>query len=95
MNEQSKDMEEGKKRYCKKCQKEVKPIKDPKTLGKRTANFFGFILGVGSVYTYPKKCPDCGKVVRTKTQIIVAYLCVSIWVISIYIFAFYYLINEY
>jgi hypothetical protein len=87
-NKQNKDMEEVKKRYCKKCQKEVNPIKRAKTAGKRVANFFGFVLGVGPVYTYPKKCPYCGKVLRTKTQKICIIIFISFIVISGIIYYF-------
>jgi len=90
MNEQNKDMEEGKKRYCKKCQKEVKPIKEPKTLGKRTANFFAFFIGA-TAYTYPKKCPYCGKVLRTKTQ----NICAIIFVIMMVILGIFYFIIKF
>lgn len=66
--------------FCKKCGKEVVPHKEPKTTGKRTANFFAFFLGVGAVYTYPKRCPYCNKVLRTKTQKIVGIGCIVIWI---------------
>jgi len=91
MNEQNKDMEEGKKRYCKKCQKEVKPIKEPKTLGKRTANFFGIILLGESAYSFPKKCPYCGKVLRTKQQ----NICAIIFVIMMVILGIFYFIIKF
>ena len=67
--------------YCKKCGKEVIPIKDQKTPGKQVANFFAFFAGAGAAYTYPKRCPFCNKVLRTKTQKIVGLICVIIIVI--------------
>jgi uncharacterized OB-fold protein len=66
--------------FCKKCGKEVKPIKEQKTAGKRTANFFAFLIGAGAVYTYPKRCPYCNKVLRSKTQKTVGIICVIIWI---------------
>jgi len=53
-------MKEIKLKYCKRCKLEVKPIKTPKTAGKRIANFIGFIGGA-RVFSYPKRCPKCGK----------------------------------
>ena len=66
--------------FCKKCRKEVVPYKEQKTAGKRAVNFFAFIIGAGSVYTYPKRCPYCNKVLRTKTQKTVGIICVIIWI---------------
>lgn len=66
--------------FCKKCGKEVIPIKEQKTAGKRAANFFAFFLGGGAVYTYPKRCPYCNKILRTKTQKTVGIICLIIWI---------------
>ena len=60
--------------YCKKCEKEVIPIKDPKTLGKRVTNAIFAIFAIfagGAAYTYPKRCPFCNKILRTKKENIV------------------------
>ncbi len=47
-------------KYCKRCKVEVMPIKTRKTAGKRIANFIGY-LTIGGIFTYPKRCPNCGK----------------------------------
>ncbi|NVM19897.1 MAG: hypothetical protein HWN80_19510 [Candidatus Lokiarchaeota archaeon] len=69
------------KRFCKKCGQEVVPYKEQKTPGKRAANFFAFFIGGGPVYTYPKRCPYCNKILRTKTQKIVLITFIIIWII--------------
>ena len=82
--------EVGKKIYCNRCQAEVQPIKESKTLAKRFVNFLSYIVPVyyiGPVYTYPRRCPNCGKVLRTKGQIISGIMCIAIVLtISIIIF---------
>ena len=79
--------EVGKKRYCNKCQAEVQPIKESRTLGKMFGNFLSAILFLGYTYTYPRKCPNCGKVLRTRGQIISGIMCITIViVISMIIF---------
>lgn len=79
--------EVGKKRYCNKCHAEVQPIKETKTLRKSFVNFLGAILFLGYTYTYPRKCPNCGKVLRTRGQIISGIMCITIViVISMIIF---------
>ncbi len=81
MNEQNSDIRKVKRRYCKKCGKEVMAIKEPKTPGKQVANFFAIITFGGQVYSYPKRCPDCGEATRaTKSQRILAGLCCIIWI---------------
>jgi len=79
--------EVGEKRYCNKCHVEVQPIKESKTLGKSFVNFFSSILFYGYVYNYPRRCPNCGKVLRTRGQTISGILCLTIvFAISIIIF---------
>ncbi|MFX1269279.1 MAG: hypothetical protein ACFFAK_15065 [Promethearchaeota archaeon] len=79
--------EVGKKRYCNKCQAEIQPIKESKTLAKSFVNFLSSILFYGPVYMYPRRCPNCGKVLRTKGQIISGIMCIAIVLtISIIIF---------
>jgi hypothetical protein len=79
--------EVGKKRYCNKCQAEVQPIKELKTLGKRFVNFLSSILFRGYAYTYPRRCPNCGKVLRTRKQTISGIIYITIvFAISIIIF---------
>ena len=73
------------KMFCKKCGKEVLPYKEQKTAGKRTANFFTFLIG-GEVYTYPKRCPYCNKVLRTKTQKICVIILITVAIIGISLF---------
>ncbi|MFX0026849.1 MAG: hypothetical protein ACFE8M_10570 [Candidatus Hermodarchaeota archaeon] len=70
--------EVGKKRYCNKCQAEIQPIKESKTLAKSFVNFLSYILFRGTVYNYPRRCPNCGKVLRTKGQIISGIICIAI-----------------
>ncbi|MFX0135194.1 MAG: hypothetical protein ACFFDN_16240 [Candidatus Hodarchaeota archaeon] len=73
--------EKKKKMYCKKCNKMVEPVKPRRTLGKSTVNFITAVLTQGgTVYTYQKKCPYCGKAIRTKAQKIAGLICV-IWII--------------
>jgi predicted RNA-binding Zn-ribbon protein involved in translation (DUF1610 family) len=77
--------EETKMRYCKRCDAEVKPIRDPKTSGKRAWNVLAAILGaftgnwLGFSYLY--KCPNCGKVLRTRGQKNVGLICIGIYVV--------------
>ena len=79
--------EVGKVRYCKNCQAEVQPIRELKTLGMRFVNFLSYIFFYGPWYTYPRRCPNCGKVLRTRGQIISGIMCITIVVaISIIIF---------
>ncbi len=73
------------RRYCKKCGKEVMAVKDQKIPGKQVANFFAFFLG-SVAYTYPKRCPYCGKATRAiKSHRIAALIILIIWVIVIII----------
>jgi len=79
--------EVGEKRYCNNCQAEVQPIKESRTLGKMFANFLSAILFLGYTSSYPRKCPNCGKVLRTRGQIISGIMCIIIViVISMIIF---------
>ncbi|MFX1452939.1 MAG: hypothetical protein ACFFCM_19035 [Promethearchaeota archaeon] len=79
--------EVGKVKYCTNCQAEVQPLKESRTLGKMVANFLSAILFRGYAYTYPRKCPNCGKVLRTKGQLISGIMCITIViVISVIIF---------
>lgn len=81
MNEQNSDTRKVKRRDCKKCGKEVMAIKDPKTPGKRVANFFGIITLGAQFYTYPKRCPNCLEATRAiKSHRILAGLCLIIWI---------------
>ncbi|MFX1385500.1 MAG: hypothetical protein ACFFBP_24045 [Promethearchaeota archaeon] len=73
--------EVGKKRYCNNCQAEVQPIKESRTLGKMFGNFLSAILFRGYAYTYPRKCPNCGKVLRTRGQIISGIMCITIVIV--------------
>jgi len=78
--------EVGEKRYCNKCHVEVQPIKESKTLGKSFVNFLGFIF-FRYAHTYPRRCPNCGTVLRTRRQIISGLICIIIvFAISIIIF---------
>lgn len=65
-----------KKMYCKKCQKEVMALKEPKTTGKQTANFVSIaVLGLPA-YVYAEKCPHCGgNTVPIKAKQKIAILC--------------------
>ena len=85
--------EVGEKRYCNNCQVEVQPIKEKRTLRKSFVNFLSFLFFLptgyygGGVYTYPRRCPNCGKVLRTRRQKIYGITCITIViVISIIIF---------
>ena len=69
--------EVGKKRYCNKCQAEVQPIKETKTSRKSLVNFLGFVF-FRYTDTYPRRCPNCGTVLRTKGQIISGIMCIAI-----------------
>ncbi|MFX1325772.1 MAG: hypothetical protein ACFE8N_12535 [Promethearchaeota archaeon] len=55
--------------YCKRCQTKVQPVKEQKTLGKSVTNFLSAIFFRAPVYTYPRRCPNCGKVLRTRGQL--------------------------
>ena len=70
MNEHNKDVKDfSRKRYCKACRKEIMAIREPKTPGKRVANFFGIITLGAQIYSYPRRCPYCGKkTIATKSQ---------------------------
>ncbi|MFX0034334.1 MAG: hypothetical protein ACFE9I_01680 [Candidatus Hermodarchaeota archaeon] len=80
--------EETKMRYCKRCDAEVKPIRDLKTFEKRAANVLGAILGGLPVFSYPYRCPNCGKVIRTRGQIISGIMCLAILLTIIIIILF-------
>ncbi|MFW9867271.1 MAG: hypothetical protein ACFFEN_14335 [Candidatus Thorarchaeota archaeon] len=67
-----------KMRYCKRCHAELKPIRDPKTAGKATANVLGEIVGAGLIYTYSLKCPQCGKVLRRRGLMICRVIFITV-----------------
>jgi predicted RNA-binding Zn-ribbon protein involved in translation (DUF1610 family) len=78
-----------KMRYCKRCNAEVKPIKTPKTIGKRIVNVIT-VSTLGAGFSYPYRCPNCGKVLRTRGQlntwiIIIFVVIIFVWLAIIFV----------
>ena len=73
-----------KMRYCKRCDAEVKPIRNPKTFWKRAWNVFAWFTGL-PWFSFYYKCPNCGKVLRTKGQIITGIILIFVVIIFVWL----------
>ncbi|MHA1933313.1 MAG: hypothetical protein ACW96X_12270, partial [Promethearchaeota archaeon] len=83
--DQAKENTEVKTRFCNSCDKEVTPTKEPKRSRIRNTNIIGSIFLELIRYAYPKRCPYCGEVLRSRASRYICIVLIGLFIFLVYV----------